>query len=127
MSNTPEYQLDIEVESGFLPEHSAPEEHKFAFYYTVTIRNCGSQALQLMRRYWLITDGNGDENEVTGDGVVGKQPHLQPEKSFTYTSSALLATEVGVMQGYYTLVDPEGNEFEAEIPAFRLSLPNKLH
>ncbi|BEU01738.1 protein ApaG [Agarivorans sp. OAG1] len=127
MSNTPEYDLDIEVESGFLPEHSVPEKQQFAFFYTITIRNCSAEALQLLRRHWVITDGDGKVNEVKGDGVVGKQPHLKPEKPFSYTSSAVLATEVGVMQGSYTLIDEAGNEFEAEIPPFRLSLPNKLH
>ncbi|MGY5451957.1 Co2+/Mg2+ efflux protein ApaG [Agarivorans sp. MS3-6] len=127
MSNSLDYDLDIDIESGFLPEHSVPENQQFAFYYTITIRNCSSQALQLLRRHWIITDGNGEINEVKGEGVVGKQPHLQPDKPFSYTSSAVLTTEVGVMQGWYTLVDKDGNEFQAEVPAFRLSLPNKLH
>ncbi len=127
MTHSPEYALDIQVETGFLPEHSVPEQQQYAFYYTITIRNTSNQELQLLRRHWLITDGNGEVNEIKGDGVVGKQPRLKPEKPFSYTSSAVLATEVGVMQGSYTLVDQSGNEFEAEIPPFRLSLPNKLH
>ncbi|WP_026959559.1 MULTISPECIES: Co2+/Mg2+ efflux protein ApaG [Aliagarivorans] len=127
MTEDADYQLDIEVETGFMPEHSSTDQEQFAFYYTITITNFSSCALTLRRRHWLITDGNGEVQEVKGDGVVGKQPTLEPGKPFTYTSSAMLSTEVGVMQGRYFLEDDEGQEVEAEIPAFRLSLPNKLH
>ncbi|MFP6682412.1 MAG: ApaG domain, partial [Gammaproteobacteria bacterium] len=65
--------------------------------------------------------------EVRGDGVIGEQPHLEPGESFSYTSAAMIETPIGTMHGSYQMVSKDGTEFDAPIPAFRLSIPNMLH
>ena len=82
---------------------------------------------KLLNRYWLITDSNGKVQEVRGDGVIGEQPYLKPGDSFRYTSGAILETAVGTMQGLYNMQPDEGENFNATIPKFTLSIPRTLH
>ena len=96
-------------------------------YNTVTISNHGRQRAKLLTRHWVITDANGHVQEVKGEGVVGEQPHLNPGEGFKYTSGTILETPVGVMQGSYQMVTDEGEEFDATIDPFRLSIPRVLH
>ena len=122
-----DYQFDIDVDTRFLDEQSAPEEDRYVFAYTIRIRNLGRLPAQLLDRHWVITDGNGKVEEVRGEGVVGEQPRLEPGEAFTYTSGAVLETAVGTMQGSYHLSGDDGTEFDAPIPAFTLSVPRTLH
>lgn len=124
MSN---YALDINIATRFLDEQSAPEENRYAFAYTIRIRNSGGVPARLLQRHWIITDANGKVQEVRGDGVVGEQPHLRPGELFEYTSGAVLETNVGTMHGSYHLVADDGTAFEAPIPPFTLSIPRTLH
>jgi len=124
---SPLHAIDIRVATRYLDEQSAPEEGRFVFAYTITIRNGGEAAAQLIRRHWVITDANGRVQEVRGDGVVGQQPWLQPGENFEYTSGAVLETSVGTMQGSYEMRGDDGTEFEAPIPVFTLSVPRTLH
>ena len=84
------YQFAVTVRPQFLPEHSDPAEPRFMFAYTVTIKNTGDAAAQLISRHWFITDGNNNVEEVEGEGVVGEQPVLQPGEAFEYTSGCVL-------------------------------------
>lgn len=120
-------RIRIHAEPEFLAEHSDIEAGRYTFAYTITISNEGDLALQLLERYWLITDGDGKSNEVQGSGVVGQQPLIQPGKSYSYSSSASFATPVGFMQGFYLMSDEQGNRYKVSIPAFRLALPGQLH
>lgn len=117
----------IEVEPEFLPSQSEPENDRYVFAYHIQIRNEGEKTVQLLRRYWCITDANGDVSEVRGEGVVGEQPHIRPGGMHAYSSFCILATPVGVMQGSYTMVTEAGDEFEAEIPLFRLAVPGTVN
>ena len=112
--------IDVAVVSKHLPEHPVAGEGKFAFVYFVTITNHFDQPMQLLNRYWLITDGNGKQTEVRGPGVVGNQPLIQPGESYEYNSGAILDTPVGSMQGFYEMQDPHGKAFEAPINVFSL-------
>ena len=111
----------------FIAEQSAPEKGRYVFAYTITITNEGTLPAKLLQRYWLITDANGKIQEVRGEGVIGEQPYLKPGESFRYTSGAILETPVGIMQGYYTMRSDEGDDFNATIPQFTLSIPRVLH
>jgi ApaG protein len=122
-----QYQVTIEVETAFVPDQSAPDQRRFAFAYTITLQNTGEVAVKLLSRHWLITDGNGNVQEVDGDGVVGEQPHLAPGEGFRYSSGAMLETPVGAMEGKYRMQADDGNEFDAPIPAFTLAVPNIVH
>jgi ApaG protein len=120
-------KIDIEVETQYIKEQSIPEEDRYVFAYTITIRNNGKQPAKLLTRRWLITDGDGNTQEVQGEGVVGEQPHIGPGDYFRYTSGTVLDTPVGTMEGSYHMQADDGEEFEARIPVFTLSLPYTLH
>ncbi|MFY0991375.1 Co2+/Mg2+ efflux protein ApaG [Halomonas sp. C05BenzN] len=128
---TPE-ELDsavrVDVEPAFRVEESAPDEQRFVFSYTVTVHNHSGRSVQLLARYWKITQGSGKVQEVRGKGVVGQQPLIGPGQTFRYTSRAILDGPVGVMEGAYTCVDTASQRpFEVAIPPFRLAGPNQVH
>ncbi|QKJ85792.1 Co2+/Mg2+ efflux protein ApaG [Paramixta manurensis] len=117
----------VQVQSAYVESQSLPEEERYVFAYTITIRNLGRNPVQLLGRYWLITNGNGRETEVQGEGVVGEQPHIAPGSEFQYTSGAILETPMGTMQGHYVMVDEEGETFHIDIPVFRLAIQTHIH
>jgi ApaG protein len=119
--------IRITVETSYLPEQSDAAGSRFAFSYTITIRNDGEEPAKLLRRHWIITDANGKVQEVRGDGVVGEQPHLAPGQGFRYSSGAILETPVGSMHGSYQMVTDEGRKFDAPIAPFRLAMPGILN
>ena len=113
--------IRVHVHSFFVKERSSPEQGEWFFAYQVTISNEGHETAQLVSRHWIITDGNGSEDEVRGPGVVGEQPVLAPGESFQYTSACPLNTPFGTMQGTYQMVTPGGDAFDAEIAPFALA------
>jgi ApaG protein len=120
-------QFEINIATQYVEDQSEPDNERFVFSYTVTIKNQGDAPAQLMRRKWLITDANGKEIEIEGEGVVGEQPSIAAGEKYTYTSGTIIETPVGVMQGFYTMQDQADNQFKVEIEPFRLALPNILH
>ena len=122
-----DYQFNIDVDTRFLDDQSAPEEDRYVFAYTIHIRNQGKLPARLLGRHWLITDGNGKVKEVVGEGVVGEQPWLRPGEGFEYTSGAVLETDIGTMRGSYDVLADDGTRFAAPIPPFTLSIPRTLH
>ena len=123
----PKPQLTCAVAVRHLPEQSQPEAGRHAFAYTVTIRNTGDVAAQLIGRHWVITDSNGHVDEVRGLGVVGHQPLLKPGEEFEYTSWTRLGTGAGTMQGTYFCMTEDAEAFDAPVGEFGLSLPSALH
>ena len=121
------YEIRIEVATNYVVDQSEPDVGRYVFAYTITIENLGDLPARLLSRHWVITDANGKVQEVTGDGVVGEQPHLNPGESFRYSSGAILETPVGAMQGSYRMKADNGMSFEAPIPAFTLAVPGVLH
>lgn len=117
----------VEVASEFDPNRSNPAESQWFFLYTVTITNDGQDTVQLQSRHWVITDGEGEVEEVRGPGVVGQQPILAPGDSFTYTSGCPLPTSFGTMEGTYQMITRGGETFKARIAAFTLSEPYTVH
>lgn len=124
---TSHFNVPVEVETFYIAAQSDPAAERYVFAYTITIRNLSSEAIQLLSRYWLITDANGKQTEVRGDGVVGEQPKLEPGSSYRYTSGAVLETPVGTMQGHYQMTTLQQQQFQAAIPLFRLAMPNILN
>lgn len=120
-------QIEVDVETAYIEDQSAPEQNRYVFAYTITIRNEGNAPAKLLTRHWIINDGNGNVQEVHGEGVVGEQPYLRPGESFRYTSGTIIETPVGSMEGSYQMLTDSGKPFDADIPAFTLSLPNTLH
>jgi len=116
-------KIRVDVETSYVDEQSDPNERRYVFSYTITIRNEGAVPARLLTRHWIITDANGKVQEVRGDGVVGEQPHLKPGQGFRYSSGAVLETPVGAMQGSYEMIDDDGQRFDAPIEPFRLAMP----
>jgi ApaG protein len=112
--------IEVTVLPRFLPERSASEKGHFFWAYTIGITNLGQSTVQLMTRYWQITDAQGRIQEVRGAGVIGEQPVLKPGESFEYTSGVPLPTSSGFMTGSYGMVTGEGERFDVAIPAFSL-------
>ena len=127
MIDTKKYAFSVSVRSAYLPDQSKPDDNQYTFAYTVSIRNTGSIAAQLISRHWIITDANNHLHEVKGLGVVGAQPLLQPNQQFEYTSGSVLATPVGSMRGSYKIVAEDGTFFDAEIAPFTLAVPKVLN
>lgn len=127
MSVTTTRNIRIRVAPCYVAEESEPDEERFLFAYHVNIENAGDVPVRLISRHWLITDGDGDESEVRGQGVVGEQPHLQPGEKFEYTSACPLPTPVGTMQGSFQMITDTGEAFDAMIDPFTLALPGALN
>ncbi|MCH8301168.1 MAG: Co2+/Mg2+ efflux protein ApaG [Proteobacteria bacterium] len=121
------YEIRIEVVTKYVVDQSEPDIGRYVFAYTITIENLGDLPARLVSRHWIITDANGKVQEVTGDGVVGEQPHLKPGETFRYSSAAVLETPVGAMQGSYRMETDNGTSFDAPIPPFTLAVPGVLH
>jgi ApaG protein len=119
--------IEVGVKTSYLEDQSSPDDERFVFAYNVTIHNAGDVAAKLMTRHWIITDANGNVQEVHGEGVVGEKPYLRPGETFEYSSGTVLETPVGSMQGSYQMVTDDGLAFDADIPAFTLALPHTLH
>lgn len=116
----------IRVEPQFLPEESEPDEGRFVWAYTIEIENRSHETVQLVSRFWRITDANGVTQEVTGEGVVGQQPVIPPGECFSYTSAAPLAAPSGMMHGAYSMVRiDDGEAFDVQVPLFLLDSPHQ--
>ena len=114
----PELTCSVAVQP--LLDRTDPAADRYAFAYTVTVRNTGNVPAQLIARHWVITDARGHVDEVRGLAVVGHQPLLKPGEAFQYTSGARLRTPSGSMQGSYFCVAEDGERFDVQIDAFAL-------
>ena len=121
------YDIRIKVATNYVDDQSEPDADRYVFAYTITISNDGDIPATLVSRHWVITDANGKVQEVSGDGVVGEQPHLNPGERFRYSSGAVLETPVGAMQGLYRMEADNGVNFDAPIAPFTLAVPGVLH
>jgi ApaG protein len=117
----------IEVETSYMDDQSKPEANRFVYAYTITITNQTQENAQLISRHWVIRDANDKIQEVTGLGVIGEQPHIEPDKSYSYTSGVVLETEFGTMEGSYQMRKSSGDLFDAPIPTFALVPPHAIH
>ncbi len=115
--------IRIRVTPQYLEEQSSPEDGEFFWAYTVDIANESDETVQLRSRFWRITDGHGQTEEVRGAGVVGETPVIEPGSSYSYTSGCPLHTPSGIMAGSYQMVDEKGQMFDVAIPAFSLDSP----
>jgi ApaG protein len=112
--------ITVIVRPVYLDGQSNPMVRRFTFAYAVRIENHRPERVQLLRRHWFIQDGAGDMREVEGDGVVGQQPIIPPNGWHEYTSSCVLTTFEGTMEGTYLMQRPNGEVFEVMIPRFVL-------
>lgn len=132
--------IQISTVTQYVPQQSDSKANRFVFAYTITIKNNSAETVQLLSRRWLIEDAHQKIDEVIGEGVIGQQPIIHPGDEFTYSSGAVLETEMGTMQGHYifTIINTEQNEDDSEkadtksefsvpIEKFILTVPRTLH
>ncbi len=119
--------LEVRVESFYLPEHSDTEKNHYHFGYRIRLRNLGKETVQLLNRHWVINDSNGRTFHIHGEGVVGKQPELKPGAEFEYESGSMLHSPVGTMEGEYEMVNQQGESFKVKIPLFTLAVPHAVN
>jgi len=120
MTTIRRYQFTVSVKPRYLPDQSIPSQQQFCFAYTVTVRNTGQVAAQLISRTWNVNDANGRTEKVKGLGVIGQQPFLQPGEAFEYTSGTRLNTATGTMHGSFFCVAEDGEKFDVDVPMFVL-------
>ncbi|MCB8748145.1 Co2+/Mg2+ efflux protein ApaG [Rhodoferax sp. U2-2l] len=114
------YQFHVQVKPRYQPERSDPDQALYFFTYTITVRNTGQVAAQLISRTWNVNDADGNREKVKGLGVVGRQPLLQPGEAFEYTSGTRLHTPTGTMHGSFFCVAEDGEKFDVDVPMFVL-------
>ena len=119
-------EIRVAVRAFFLPDRSDPAKGEYFWAYRVRIDNLGDTTVQLLKRTWSITDGNGRTQQVHGEGVIGQTPVLAPGENFEYTSGTPLSTPSGFMRGLYHMVETAtGRAFDVTIPAFSLDSPHQ--
>ena len=115
--------IRVQVRPRFSLADSDPADGTFVFSYEISMANESDSTAQLLFRHWRIHDSAGDDSVVDGEGVVGEQPVLEPGESHEYRSYCVLRSPVGFMEGHYTFVRPDGEQFKVEVPRFQLSGP----
>lgn len=119
------HSIMVSVEPTYLDEESRPRRNRYVWAYHVTIENRGMETVQLISRYWKITDALGRSQEVRGEGVIGEQPVIHPGERYEYSSGTPLTTPSGIMVGRYYMETTDGRPLEVEIPAFSLDSPEE--
>jgi len=119
--------IKVSVETNFEGTFYKSNKMNYAFGYTVTIENLGKEDVQLLARYWRISDALNNVEEVEGEGVIGKKPVIHPGESHTYSSGCLLISPFGAMKGFYEMLNLQNNQtFKVLIPSFKLSAPHAM-
>ena len=113
-------RIIVEANSEYIPAQSNPVKEEYFFSYNIKIINNSNQRAKLLSRYWHITDGLGNSEDIHGPGVVGKTPKIRPGESFSYTSFCPIKTPIGSMEGSFRLVNEDKREFEVEVKKFKL-------
>ncbi len=113
----------MRVSVSYMPEQSEPTRGRWFWAYHIRLENDGPQAVQLLARHWIITDGRGARHAVEGEGVIGEQPLIAPGTSYDYVSGCPLQTPAGSMQGSYRMIGEDGALFDVAIPKFTLIAP----
>uniref|UniRef100_A0A7S4PNH5 ApaG domain-containing protein n=1 Tax=Guillardia theta TaxID=55529 RepID=A0A7S4PNH5_GUITH len=140
-SDTVTRGVRIQTVGFYLPDPSSPSDGRFMFGYNVTITNLNNETCQLLSRTWLIktrvTPSDSKTQVVSGSGVIGRQPVLGPNESFTYSSLCPLSLDesylrnlpqdrvLGSMEGSYLMVTGAVGQtgFQAIIDPFYFILP----
>ncbi len=128
MPTTTTQGVTVTVTTNYLPDYSSPAQEHFVFAYRIDIRNDSEFTIKLLRRHWYISDVNTGLREVEGEGVVGRQPVLEPGEAHQYVSGCNLKSGVGKMRGTYLMERvANGEQFQVNIPEFTLIVPFRMN
>ncbi|WP_246208899.1 Co2+/Mg2+ efflux protein ApaG [Enterobacteriaceae endosymbiont of Donacia cinerea] len=120
-------QVYIKGSSIYIKSQSIPTANHYVFTYTITIHNLGKKILQLISRYWSITNGNGKKIQIYDGGIIGQKPYVKPGNNFHHTNIIILETPIGIIEGHYIITDENNNVYHVEIPIFRLAIKTYIH
>ena len=112
--------IKISVLTSFEGTYFKNYKLHFAFSYEITIENHCKDSVQLNTRHWEILDSLNNIEIVDGEGVIGKQPIIKPNESFTYQSYCVLKSPSGSMEGVYDMETETGQSLKVAIPRFFL-------
>lgn len=118
--------VTIVAVASYLPEQSIVDRKRYLWSYEITVTNESDHIIQLLNRYWRITEMTGHVEEVRGPGVVGLQPIIKPGKKFTYSSFCQLSTPQGTMEGHFEMQTLDEDMFQAQVPKFVLASPTNV-
>ena len=116
--------IRVSVKTDFLSDQSDVENKLWVWSYHILIENNGNNTVQLVDRYWKITDETGHVKEVNGSGVIGRQPSIKPGESFEYSSGTPLNKPSGFMFGNYRMINEKNESFFIDVPIFSLDIPS---
>lgn len=116
--------IRVSVKTNFLSDQSDTENNLWVWSYHILIENNGNDKVQLIDRYWKITDATGIIKEVKGSGVIGEQPTIKPGEFFEYSSGTPLNKSSGFMSGNYRMINENNESFFIGVPVFSLDIPS---
>lgn len=117
--------IRVQVRSVYIKSRSHPSKEQYFFAYRIRITNNSERPVQLLRRHWIVTDGNEKTENIWGLGVIGEQPVILPNTGFEYSSACPLSTPGGRMEGDFEMkhIDMVGSStFNVAIAPFSLSI-----
>lgn len=121
------HNIRVSVKTNFLNDQSDEDNNLWVWSYNILIENNRTETIQLIDRYWKITDEAGHIQEVKGAGVIGQQPIIEPKNSFQYSSGTPLSKPSGFMNGIYNMIYERNKPLKVIIPTFSLDKPlNKI-
>ena len=89
---------------------------RYAFNYLITICNRSDEIITLRQRFWEITDGHGETEQVGHAGLIEEQPVLYPGEAYEYNSGSQISTPWGSIEGAYEFEDSIGKRFVIGVP-----------
>ena len=104
MSNP--YEIDIEVETSYMADHSEPDKDRYVFAYTITLVNRGSISAKLLTRRWIITDADNRIEEVEGESI-----HAQKLRELELEGQ-LNTEEIKIAKANLAALDSNGDNAE---------------
>ncbi|MEO1985798.1 MAG: Co2+/Mg2+ efflux protein ApaG [Martelella sp.] len=117
------HEIEVSVRPSFLESHSMPEDEHFVWAYEIEIANHRRDRIEIVSRHWTITNAEGIVETVSGSGIAGKQPTIEPGARYAYQSAAPLDTPSGIMVGHYIARTADNRLLKIDIPAFSLDSP----
>ncbi len=112
--------ITITVRPIYLDEPSDLLEREFTFGYAVHIENDSTNEVQVLRRRWIIEEGNGGRQDLTGDGTLRPHPVIAPGETHVHDGSCTIKSFNGTVEGNYLVQRSDGEQFRVSVPPFPL-------
>jgi ApaG protein len=104
----------------YLDEPSDVVNQRFTFGYAVWIENTGSDAVQLLRRRWVVRASDGSRQDWEGDSALPGHPVVKPGEAHVHDGSCTISSFQGTVEGNYLVQRADGDQFRVAAPSFPL-------